>query len=111
MSDFKIKKIKDSKLKFNRYDSQDMLAVDRSIGNFNEWKVSFLALFWINAYLNGTDLWYGWIYVFIRVIYPILAHFFNGITAKGVAPQMFISTVPGYFVLIVYGVRIANAVF
>lgn len=87
-----------SKEKFNRYTSEILLAADRSVGNFVEWQGIFLSLFWANAALTGQEIWIGWIYVGIRILYPFLAHF-GGITVAGAKPIIFLSTVPGYAVL------------
>jgi len=97
------------KEKFDRYNDPEMLPVDRSVGNFLEWQLVFMALFWLNALLTGRDLWVGWIYVFVRFLYPILALLRNGISRRGPAPHMFLATLPGYGVLIYYAYLIYNA--
>jgi hypothetical protein len=71
-----------SKEKSNRYTSDILLAADRSVGNFVEWQGIFLSLFWANAALTGEEIWLGWVYVGIRIVYPLLAHF-GGITKAG----------------------------
>ncbi|ETW00876.1 hypothetical protein H310_07396 [Aphanomyces invadans] len=90
------------KTKYNRYASDGMLAADRSVGNFVEWQGTFLALFWTNAVVaGGKELWLGWVYVVVRMLYPILAQ--RGALKKhGVTPLIFVATVPGYYVLLRY---------
>ena len=91
-----------SKEPFNRYTSDLMIAADRSVGNFLEWQVPFCLLFWLNAYLTGTELWIGWIWVGSRILYPILARL-GGIKKSGAGPLILLATIPGYVVLFRYG--------
>jgi hypothetical protein len=97
-----------SKEKFNRYTSDAMISADRCVGNFIEWQGLFLSLFWTNAVLTGKEIWLGWIYVGVRLLYPILA-INGGVTKGGAQPLIFLVTVPGYVVLTRYAYLIYNA--
>ncbi|OQR95520.1 hypothetical protein THRCLA_22126 [Thraustotheca clavata] len=90
-----------TKEKFNRYTSDIMLAGDRSVGNFVEWQGIFLSLFWANALVTGKEIELGYVYVAIRLAYPILAQL-GGITQAGPRPLIFLATIPGYYVLLRY---------
>lgn len=90
---------------FERYGHVKILAGDRSVGNFLEWMGPFLILFWLNAFLNGTYVYMGWVYVASRFLYPILAGL-GGIKASGPRPLIFLATLPGYVVLIFYLVQL-----
>ncbi|KAJ3312895.1 hypothetical protein HDV04_002552 [Boothiomyces sp. JEL0838] len=115
---FKVKSVKNhqqlkktgSKEKYDRYQDEIMIPVDRSVGNFMEWQGSFILLFWMNAYLRGQDIWVGWIYVAVRMVYPLLA-LAGGVSRKGAQPLIFLTTVPGYAVLSYYGYQIYKALY
>jgi len=92
-------KEKDSKEKLSfravkYYNSRDMMALtgDRTVGNFGEFAIIFLPMFWIHAvFVDHTQsLTIALIYTASRAIYPIC---FQD------ARLIFFSTVPGYLVL------------
>ncbi|KAJ3318006.1 hypothetical protein HDV06_000999 [Boothiomyces sp. JEL0866] len=94
-----------SKEKYDRYKDEIMVPVDRSVGNYIEWQGAFVLLFWMNAYLREKDIWVGWIYVGVRMVYPLLA-LAGGVSRKGAQPLIFLTTIPGYGVLSYYAYQI-----
>jgi hypothetical protein len=91
---------RDSKIQFNRYTDPHILAGDRCVGNWQEWAIPFLLVFWLNVLLTGKEqLHLGWVYVFSRALYPLLA-VNGGITLSGAKPLIFIATMPGYYVIL-----------
>jgi uncharacterized membrane protein (Fun14 family) len=100
----------DSKLKFNRYENEQMLISDRIVGNFLEFGHIFLVLFWVNAVLNQSHVWVGWIWIASRYLYPFLANM-GGITRAGAQPIIFIATFPMYGVLIFYAIKCYQALY
>ncbi|KAJ3274284.1 hypothetical protein HDV01_003128 [Terramyces sp. JEL0728] len=99
-----------SKELYDRYKDEIMVPVDRAVGNYLEWQGAFLLLFWMNAYLRGTDIWVGWIYVGVRMAYPMLA-LLGGVTRKGAQPLIFLTTLPGYGILSYYGYQIYKVLY
>ncbi|KAJ3371481.1 hypothetical protein HDU91_005195 [Kappamyces sp. JEL0680] len=101
------------KERYNRYTDPFMIPVDRSVGNFIEWQIPFLSTLVLNAALNGPrDIWVGWIYVAIKFLYPVFA-LMGGLDHGKVVvtrPLIFLSTVPGYGVLMYYSWKILGAV-
>ena len=91
---------KDSKALFNRYTDAKMLTGDRCVGNWLEWSVTFLIVFWLNVLLTGNQyLHLGWVYVASRILYPFLAVTGGIIPSMGATPRMLIATIPGYYAL------------
>jgi hypothetical protein len=105
----KSKKASGSKEPFNRYTDETMLAADRGVGNWLEWAPSFIVLFWLNALFTGENVFLGWVYVASRAAYPMLA-LVGGIKPSGAKGPIFLSTLPGYFVLFKYAYDVYMAV-
>ncbi|KDO20202.1 hypothetical protein SPRG_13456 [Saprolegnia parasitica CBS 223.65] len=99
-----------TKERYNRYTSDVLIAADRSVGNFVEWQGVFLSLFWANALVTGNEIELGYVYVAIRLLYPILAHA-GGVTQAGPRPLIFLATVPGYYVLARYAYLLYQALY
>jgi hypothetical protein len=99
---------KEFKEKMDRYNDPIMIPADRAVGNFLEWQVPFLTLFWVNAALRGQDLYLGWIYVGLRTVYPLIA-INGGITRAGARPKILFATLPGYAILFRYAYLIYQA--
>jgi hypothetical protein len=92
---------RDSKISNNRYTDSKMLAGDRCVGNWLEWSVPFLIVFWLNVLLTGNQyLHLGWVYVASRILYPFLAVTGGIIPSMGATPRMLIATTPGYFAIL-----------
>ena len=95
---------------FNRYSNNDdfLLAADRAVGNFVEWAPAFLTLYWTHIAVAGDCTTTGWLYVGARLLYPFVA-VLGGIRLSGARPIIYLSTVPGYFVLLklAYGIVLA----
>lgn len=76
------------------YNSRDMLALtgDRAVGNFQEFAIVFLPLYWIHAlFVDPTQsLTIALAYTASRAIYPV---------AFQSSTLIFFSTIPGYIVL------------
>ncbi|KAI8912470.1 hypothetical protein EDD86DRAFT_201434 [Gorgonomyces haynaldii] len=107
--DHRQKKQQGSKEKLDIYNSPIMLIGNRSTGNFVEWQTIFLGLFWMNAILNGTYLWVGWIGVGARLAYPIFA-LIGGIKQSGANGPIFLATIPHYAVMTFYSYQVYQAV-
>ena len=74
---------------------------ERCVGNYLEWTPMFLTLIVLDALVGeGEGLWSGWIVVFARCVYPLLAVYGNAITKKGADPKIFVATCPMYLVYI-----------
>jgi hypothetical protein len=77
------------------YNSQDLLALagDRSVGNFGEFSLLFLPLYWIHAlWVDSSTAWtIAVLYVVGRAPYPVLYLYFP--------KWIVLSTAPGYLVL------------
>ncbi len=99
------KSVKDS---YNRYSDQKILAGDRAVGNFLEWQGVFLILFWLNAALNGSFVWVGWVFVAARLFYLLLAP--SAIQPSGIKVYLLAATAPAYCVLVFYLYRVVMAV-
>lgn len=101
--------------KINRYvtDDRRLHAADRSLGNFLEWAPAFLTLFWTYLLVveetPWTAIYWGWLYVAARFLYPVLA-MGGGVTFTGAKPLILLATGPGYMVLIRLAAGIAWAV-
>lgn len=87
-----------------------LLRADRSLGNFLEYSTLFVSLLWIHTALIGDCEAIGFSYVFLRALYPILAYA-GGITFSGAKPIIYLSTLPGYGVLIWLTLKIAAPAF
>ncbi|MFT5686586.1 MAG: hypothetical protein ACI8RZ_007542, partial [Myxococcota bacterium] len=89
--------------KFDRYFGQDrqMLAVDRVQLNMLEHMPPFLVLLWLHAVFVGPTgaTVAGTIYLLARGAYPLLI---GGRLGRGVKASIFISTLPGYLVLVYF---------
>ncbi len=89
---------KDGKVSFAKikYGSTDKLAVtaDRTVGNLVEQSIPFLAALWMHAVFvsPSSAAAYGWAYLLCRAFYPIV--FYLGV------PYLFISTIPGYVIIV-----------
>jgi hypothetical protein len=91
---------KDSKTLFNRYMDSKMLAGDRCVGNWLEWSVAFLIVFWLNVLLTGNKhLNLGWVYVASRTLYPFIAVNGGIVPSVGATPRILIATIPGYYAI------------
>jgi len=89
-----------AKEKFDRYADPRMLPADRLVGNFLEWMVPFLAVFWMSmAASNGETEWLGWGYVASRALFAPLA-VNGGIRRAGITKRILFATVPAYACLI-----------
>lgn len=85
---------------FDRYHDKRMLPYDRTVGNFVEWAVPFLCLFWISMIIsNGATLMWGWVYVAARALYPVMA-VHKGIGTVGAKGPIMLATVPAYVALV-----------
>ncbi len=93
---------------YNRYSDTLILAGDRAVGNFLEWQVAFLSLFWLNAALTGTNVWVGWVFIGARALYLVFAK--SAIRPQGIKPHLLLATVPGYLVLFFYIYTVTRAV-
>lgn len=89
------------------YNSTDVLALagDRGVGNTLEQAVLFLPLFWLNALLvdPSTSFYIALFYSLSRLAYPVL------FMQKGFGPIVFISTIPGYAILIYLTAQLVRA--
>jgi hypothetical protein len=96
---------------YNRYSSGDhiLLVGDRVVGNYVEWAVPFLSLFWMSMTITGQGEKLGWIYVVLRLLYIVLAAI-GGITHAGVKPKLLLATIPMYAVLFMLGRNVYLAV-
>ena len=70
------------------------LNADRTVGNMMEQSLPFLVSLWLHAIFVdiGSAAQLGWIWLLFRAIYPV-------VFARGV-PLLFLSTVPGYSILV-----------
>lgn len=77
------------------YNSRDRLALagDRTVGNFGEFAIVFLPLYWMHAvFVDPTQSWMiALLYTVTRSIYPLLMLYFP--------TYIVVSTVPGYVIL------------
>ena len=77
------------------YNSRDRLALagDRTVGNFAEFAIVFLPLYWMHAvFVDPTEsLWISVLYTSTRALYPLLMLYWP--------TYIIISTLPGYMVL------------
>lgn len=89
---------------YNRYADSDvvLLVGDRVVGNYIEWAVPFLSLFWMSMTIAGEGENLGWAYVALRLLYIVLAAA-GGITHSGVKPRLLLATMPMYAVLFMLG--------
>ncbi|GAX18302.1 hypothetical protein FisN_23Hh195 [Fistulifera solaris] len=101
--------MKDKKLSFRKvkyYNSDDTLALtgDRAVGNFMEFAVMFLPLYWMHAVFvdSSQSFTIACIYSASRAIYPFV------FPMKGFF--VLFSTIPGYIVIFYLFSSVAHAV-
>jgi hypothetical protein len=104
-------KDEDKSTLYNRYSNSDLVLLvgDRVVGNYIEWAVPFLSLFWMSMIITGQGENLGWSYVVLRLLYIVLAAS-GGITYSGVKPKLLLATVPMYVVLFILGRNVYLAV-
>ncbi len=92
-----------SKVKYYNRDDTLALAGDRAVGNAHEQSVLFLPLFWLHALLVDPSLSFSIavVYSLSRIVYPVLY------LKDGFGPFVFLSTVPGYFIMTYLGYKLA----
>ena len=77
------------------YNSRDRLALagDRAVGNFGEFAIVFLPLYWMHAvFVDPSQSWMiALLYTVTRSIYPLLMLYFPN--------YIVVSTAPGYVIL------------
>ena len=86
------------------YNSRDRFALtgDRAVGNFMEFAIMFVPLYWIHAvFVDASESWMiAVVYTASRALYPVLFWYFP--------TKILISTAPGYMVLLYLMWRIAS---
>lgn len=89
-----------SKNNFNRYTDDRMVVVDRIVGNMLEWAPVYMGLSWMSMFLtNGETANYGWLYVYCRAAFPIIASL-GGLNKGGAQIYMWLCTMPSYYALV-----------
>ncbi|KAG5189710.1 hypothetical protein JKP88DRAFT_301103 [Tribonema minus] len=119
-SKMKMLKRKEYKKKGEKFSSyynsadKDVLMMDRTVGNFREQTLPFLATFWLALAARGesdcrTVIYRGFAYVVFRALYPVLWGA-SGQLMGGITALIRVSTVPSYLINFSFMYEIVRAI-